>query len=153
MVPGETGLAGGTAGQAGGDQDRATRRNRCGVNKGSLLWGEVRGGGDHDRATWRNRCGGNKGPLLWGEARGLWDREGWGDPTTGRCKGGCAAQEEPGLQAASGPLPSPDLQVIDWAWPPGKGMEFTQTTYARSEERRVGKECLRLCRSRWSPYH
>ena len=26
-----------------------------------------------------------------------------------------------------------------WAW--------------RSEERRVGKECLRLCRSRWSPYH
>ena len=23
----------------------------------------------------------------------------------------------------------------------------------RSEERRVGKECLRLCRSRWSPYH
>ena len=25
--------------------------------------------------------------------------------------------------------------------------------YTRSEERRVGKECLRLCRSRWSPYH
>ena len=24
---------------------------------------------------------------------------------------------------------------------------------ARSEERRVGKECVRLCRSRWSPYH
>ena len=23
----------------------------------------------------------------------------------------------------------------------------------RSEERRVGKECLRLCRSRWSPDH
>ena len=30
----------------------------------------------------------------------------------------------------------------------GKGL-----TAARSEERRVGKECLRLCRSRWSPYH
>ena len=26
-------------------------------------------------------------------------------------------------------------------------------TRVRSEERRVGKECLRLCRSRWSPYH
>ena len=26
-------------------------------------------------------------------------------------------------------------------------------TPPRSEERRVGKECLRLCRSRWSPYH
>ena len=24
---------------------------------------------------------------------------------------------------------------------------------ARSEERRVGKECLAVCRSRWSPYH
>ena len=24
---------------------------------------------------------------------------------------------------------------------------------ARSEERRVGKECVFLCRSRWSPYH
>ena len=24
---------------------------------------------------------------------------------------------------------------------------------SRSEERRVGKECISLCRSRWSPYH
>src|SRR3546814_3203590 len=24
---------------------------------------------------------------------------------------------------------------------------------ARSEERRVGKECVSACRSRWSPYH
>ena len=24
---------------------------------------------------------------------------------------------------------------------------------ARSEERRVGKECWHVCRSRWSPYH
>ena len=30
---------------------------------------------------------------------------------------------------------------------------FDEITEARSEERRVGKECLRLCRSRWSPYH
>ena len=30
------------------------------------------------------------------------------------------------------------------------GPNFSQR---RSEERRVGKECLRLCRSRWSPYH
>ena len=29
----------------------------------------------------------------------------------------------------------------------------TYTHGTRSEERRVGKECLRLCRSRWSPYH
>ena len=30
--------------------------------------------------------------------------------------------------------------------------QIAEGTY-RSEERRVGKECLRLCRSRWSPYH
>src|SRR3546814_9952966 len=27
------------------------------------------------------------------------------------------------------------------------------TADARSEERRVGKECVSPCRSRWSPYH
>src|SRR3546814_5082492 len=27
------------------------------------------------------------------------------------------------------------------------------TLYHRSEERRVGKECVSTCRSRWSPYH
>src|SRR3546814_21055487 len=26
-------------------------------------------------------------------------------------------------------------------------------TMARSEERRVGKECVSTCRSRWGPYH
>ena len=31
---------------------------------------------------------------------------------------------------------------------------LTETTCThRSEERRVGKECYALCRSRWSPYH
>ena len=30
--------------------------------------------------------------------------------------------------------------------PTGNGM-------TRSEERRVGKECASMCRSRWSPYH
>src|SRR3546814_11831360 len=26
-------------------------------------------------------------------------------------------------------------------------------SFVRSEERRVGKECVSTCRSRWSPYH
>ena len=29
----------------------------------------------------------------------------------------------------------------------------TALAAARSEERRVGKECWHVCRSRWSPYH
>ena len=33
------------------------------------------------------------------------------------------------------------------------GWVFYFDEIKRSEERRVGKECLRLCRSRWSPYH
>src|SRR3546814_10039519 len=66
---------------------------------------------------------------------------------------------------------SSDLQaaklLTDWAWwrrgdqcPPegdwhvwmllaGRGFGKTRT---RSEERRVGKECVSTCRSRWSPY-
>ena len=29
----------------------------------------------------------------------------------------------------------------------------TDGSIVRSEERRVGKECASMCRSRWSPYH
>src|SRR3546814_14547872 len=41
----------------------------------------------------------------------------------------------------------------------GAGIEIGHEAVAaagpagRSEERRVGKECVRTCRSRWSPYH
>ena len=38
-----------------------------------------------------------------------------------------------------------------------KGLCWNKSSSARSkersEERRVGKECARKCRSRWSPYH
>jgi threonine synthase len=34
-----------------------------------------------------------------------------------------------------------------------RGMTVAITKAIRSEERRVGKECLDWCRSRWSPYH
>src|SRR3546814_11525140 len=33
------------------------------------------------------------------------------------------------------------------------GLAAASFTLARSEERRVGKECVSTCRSRWSPYH
>src|SRR3546814_12595974 len=34
----------------------------------------------------------------------------------------------------------------------GKPLRGTYPPDARSEERRVGKECVSKCRSRWSPY-
>src|SRR3546814_29572 len=41
--------------------------------------------------------------------------------------------------------------------PRGKGMIMSTINEVakggRSEERRVGKECVSTCRSRWSPYH
>src|SRR3546814_16336881 len=41
---------------------------------------------------------------------------------------------------------------INWVLSLGsnKALEFLNS---RSEERRVGKECVSTCRSRWSPYH
>ena len=41
--------------------------------------------------------------------------------------------------------PRPDLVVV--------GNAISRGNPERSEERRVGKECVFLCRSRWSPYH
>ena len=35
----------------------------------------------------------------------------------------------------------------------GAGLAVLNVGNDRSEERRVGKECGLLCRSRWSPYH
>src|SRR3546814_15271715 len=35
----------------------------------------------------------------------------------------------------------------------GKVADIHELSPGRSEERRVGKECVSTCRSRWSPYH
>src|SRR3546814_13612669 len=35
----------------------------------------------------------------------------------------------------------------------GEGDDASVGQRLRSEERRVGKECVSTCRSRWSPYH
>src|SRR3546814_13747949 len=39
------------------------------------------------------------------------------------------------------------------AWSGGSGRAPRPRGLQRSEERRVGKECVSTCRSRWSPYH
>src|SRR3546814_9424811 len=34
-----------------------------------------------------------------------------------------------------------------------RGLQVLHVHQERSEERRVGKECVSTCRSRWAPYH
>src|SRR3546814_2862411 len=48
----------------------------------------------------------------------------------------------------SGKLPVPLKVVEEHTVGPDLGADSI-----RSEERRVGKECVSTCRSRWSPYH
>src|SRR3546814_5718914 len=50
------------------------------------------------------------------------------------------------------------LLPLKWLASAGRYRLFTEETpigvwILRSEERRVGKECVSTCRSRWSPYH
>ena len=56
------------------------------------------------------------------------------------CPLGAAARDTPTPPGTGRGPPSPRARPCAWYGD-------------RSEERRVGKECLRLCRSRWSPYH
>src|SRR3546814_3970236 len=51
---------------------------------------------------------------------------------------------ESDLQRCAASQPQPQLAVRQ-----DRMLEFE----LRSEERRVGKECVSTCRSRWSPYH
>ena len=68
-------------------------------------------------------------------------------------------QLPPGFISASyEPVPGWDAKVMmgkaDKPIDAGDGLKSdTQVSRIRSEERRVGKECPSLCRSRWSPYH
>src|SRR3546814_977789 len=43
--------------------------------------------------------------------------------------------------------------MADWIVLIGPLKEWALSSAVRSEERRVGKECVSTCRSRWSPYH
>src|SRR3546814_4430425 len=45
---------------------------------------------------------------------------------------------------------NPDFSSLQAVLKRGHGAQDEGT---RSEERRVGKECVSTCRSRWSPYH
>ena len=78
---------------------------------------------------WLEECGPEAAPLVGGKALGLGHLVRQGHRVPPGFAVTTAAYTE-ALPAAAGR--------------PGSG---------RSEERRVGKECVRLCRSRWSPYH
>src|SRR3546814_19370301 len=45
----------------------------------------------------------------------------------------------------------PELEFTEL--PPSHEIFHMQYDFSSSEERRVGKECVSTCRSRWAPYH
>src|SRR3546814_4351790 len=53
------------------------------------------------------------------------------------------------VDAIGCPTTAPDLGAEHWL----EHMRVDKKTQGRSEERRVGEECVRTCRSRWSQYH
>src|SRR3546814_8208172 len=62
----------------------------------------------------------------------------------------CDHARAPALPLANGPSFSSLLREMDATLPAGTPLTVL---VPRSEERRVGKECVSTCRSRWSPYH
>src|SRR3546814_15301667 len=75
--------------------------------------------------------------------------------------GGCANDEARRITFATWkqaePVPQPQLVQVPVhhtvVFPAAAGAVTETEREARSEERRVGRECVSTCRSRWSPYH
>src|SRR3546814_4712584 len=61
----------------------------------------------------------------------------------------CATQRR--LRSPPPPCPRPVGGATSQSWPLSRRAWYLASL--RSEERRVGKECVSTCRSRWSPYH
>src|SRR3546814_15226104 len=88
-----------------------------------------------NREAWRISMPHHLGYGHFGEHRSRGD----GDTSYGREHrvGTHSGQAQPPFEFAQQPLK--DIEGI--------------APHSRSEERRVGKECVSTCRSRWSPYH
>src|SRR3546814_14483789 len=57
------------------------------------------------------------------------------------------------LASGIGDAPALSPEDAEMACEDAELAERTTGEAPRSEERRVGKECVSTCRSRWSPYH
>ena len=69
------------------------------------------------------------------------------EPTEARDEGIVAVVPAPTAQGCVAAV----VELPDSSEEYGDSMDIDPA--ARSEERRVGKECCLVCRSRWSPYH
>src|SRR3546814_20861016 len=86
-----------------------------------------------------------------GNARGG-VRSPWVDVPTAQLSG--LGQDGPGLLRLFGSTQPFDDAKLAALYPNGREQYLAQfRSSLRSEERRVGKECVSKCRSRWSPYH
>src|SRR3546814_3587099 len=66
----------------------------------------------------------------------------------------CKGATSPGQQRCSGIWSrSTSLPSRTTSWHGALLIVLGLMSQRRSEERRVGKECVSTCRSRWSPYH
>src|SRR3546814_2718434 len=70
----------------------------------------------------------------------------WAQMGSSSCASSCAVRENVARQA---PLAIHPKACASSDWTKVKWLRAG----LRSEERRVGKECVSTCRSRWSPYH
>src|SRR3546814_14020525 len=57
------------------------------------------------------------------------------------------------LDVSTGDVTFSYSDSIDGTYQQMGAVKTGAATSIRSEERRVGKECVSTCRSRWSPYH
>ena len=107
-----------------------------------------RGKSSRDRARWDLRRDSRGGGQEEARPRAHRRTSALTERTSFACRGEQTQCPRPRTEGrpASGAAHSPGPQTVDL-------IPVFSSTGTRSEERRVGKECLRLCRSRWSPYH
>src|SRR3546814_12551135 len=75
-------------------------------------------------------------------------RQSFGDPVPASAMVATAVDEQQRRRRLVPPIDIMQLQPLR-----DEAVRNRAACHIRSEERRVGKECVSTCRSRWSPYH